>query len=108
MTIVMEQAVPAVRPATAARPRLPHLVGVSAYVVLAVVVMGRFVGHPGERVSSHLPTDHTWFEWLLAHGAHFVAHGGNPLFSAAQNHPLGVNMMANTSVLGVTVPLAPL
>ncbi|WP_249998322.1 glycosyltransferase 87 family protein [Actinoplanes sp. M2I2] len=108
MTIAAENAPPAVRPAPPARPRLPHLAAVSAYVLLGVVVMGRFAGRPGERVSAHLPIDHTWFEWLLAHGAHVVAHGGNPLFSTAQNYPLGVNMMANTSVLGVTVPLAPL
>lgn len=111
MTMVLEKAPAAIPADPAARPRrrrLPHLAAVSAYVVLGIVMMGRFVGRPGERVSSHLPTDHTWFEWLLAHGAHFVVHGGNPLFSTAQNYPLGVNMMVNTSVLGVTVPLAPL
>jgi hypothetical protein len=60
------------------------------------------------RVSSHLPTDHSWFEWLLSHGAYSVRHWENPLFSARQNAPIGVNLMANTSVLGISLPLAPL
>lgn len=59
-------------------------------------------------MSSHLPTDHSWFEWLFTHGAYSVRHLENPLFTTRQNAPLGVNMMANTSLLGVTLPLAPL
>jgi hypothetical protein len=113
MTVLIDQVPEAVRapqasPDRASRSRWPHLAALAAYVTLAVVVMWRFLADPGERVSSHLPIDNTWFEWLLAHGAHFLAHGGNPLFSTAQNVPYGVNMMANTSVLGVTIPLAPL
>jgi hypothetical protein len=111
MTVLLDQAPSAVHSpevAAGARARLPHVAALSAYVVLGVVVMWQYLGDPGERISSHLPADHTWFEWLLAHGAHFLAHGGNPLFSTAQNTPYGVNMMANTSVLGVTIPLAPL
>jgi len=30
-----------------------------------------------------------------------------PLLSTLQNHPLGVNMMANTAMFGLSVPLAP-
>ncbi|GAA3950569.1 hypothetical protein [Actinoplanes auranticolor] len=113
MTVLLDQAPSAVHPPApvatgAARSRRPHVAALAAYVVLGLVVMGNFLGDPGALVSSHLPADHTWFEWLLAHGAHFLAHGGNPLFSTTQNVPYGVNMMANTSVLGVTVPLAPL
>ena len=113
MTVLLDQVpevvqTPEVGAIREARSRLPHLAAPAAYVTLAVVVMWRFLGDPGERVSAHLPIDNTWFEWLLAHGAHFLAHGGNPLFSTAQNVPYGVNMMANTSVLGVTIPLAPL
>jgi len=59
-------------------------------------------------VSSHLPTDHSWFEWLLSHGAYSVRHLENPLFSVRQNAPDGVNMMANTSVLGISLPLSPI
>lgn len=86
---------------------LPWVAALGVYVALGTVVMGQFVADLGDRTSRDLAADQTWFEWLLAHGAHVLAHGGNPLFSTAQNTPYGVNMMANTSVLGITIPLAP-
>ncbi|MBM2620982.1 hypothetical protein JIG36_36330 [Actinoplanes sp. LDG1-06] len=81
---------------------------VGVFVVLGLVVMGQYLPDPDGRVAAHLDIDNTWFEWLLAHGAYSVRHLSNPLFSFRQNAPDGVNMMANTSVLGVTLPLAPL
>ena len=77
-------------------------------MLLGVFVCLNYWGDVTGRVSSHLPTDHSWFEWLFAHGAYSVRHLENPLFTARQNAPDGVNMMANTSLLGVTLPLAPL
>jgi hypothetical protein len=93
----------------AARPRRwpVHLVVAAVYVGLGLLVMGHFLGDPNGRVSSHLANDNTWFQWLLSHGAYSVRHLENPFFSLRQNYPIGVNMMANTSVLGVTLPLAP-
>jgi hypothetical protein len=88
--------------------KLPDAVAVVVYLGLGVLVMGRYLAHPGHVVNGHLPSDNTWFEWLLEHGAYSVRHLANPLFSHRQNVPDGVNMMANTSVLGVTIPLAPL
>ncbi|MDP9795539.1 uncharacterized membrane protein YuzA (DUF378 family) [Catenuloplanes nepalensis] len=92
-------------PARAAR--WPHLVAAGVYLALGLVVMGRYLADPNGTLTPQVPADHTWFQWLLSHGAHVVRHLENPLFSAAQNAPDGVNMMANTSVLGVTIPLAP-
>jgi hypothetical protein len=90
------------------RPRLSaHLIVVAGYIGLGLLVMGRLVVDPRGQVSAHLAGDHTWFQWLLAHGEYSVRHLQNPLFSTRQNYPTGVNMMANTSVLGVTIPLAP-
>ncbi len=34
-------------------------------------------------------------------------HGENPLFTPQLNAPDGVNLMANTGLLGLTVPLVP-
>ncbi|GAB7051822.1 glycosyl transferase [Catenuloplanes indicus JCM 9534] len=85
----------------------PHLVAVGVYLALGLVVMGRYLADPNGTLTSHVPADHTWFQWLLSHGAHAVRHLENPLFSTAQNAPDGVNMMANTSVLGVTIPMTP-
>lgn len=84
-----------------------HVVAVLAYVGLALVVMANFAAHPMDRVSDHLANDNTWFQWLLSHAVYSVRHFENPLFSVRQNYPVGVNMMANTSVLGVTLPLVP-
>nr|WP_255510038.1 hypothetical protein [Micromonospora sp. AP08] len=90
------------------RPARADVLAIGAYVVLGVLVCLNYWGDVQHRVSSHLPTDHSWFEWLFAHGAYSVRHLENPLFTARQNAPDGVNMMANTSLLGVTLPLAPL
>ncbi len=76
-------------------------------MLLGVLVCLNYWGDVEHRVSSHLPTDHSWFEWLFSHGAYSLRHLENPLFSMRQNAPDGVNMMANTSLLGATLPLAP-
>ncbi|GGM34905.1 glycosyl transferase [Micromonospora sonchi] len=89
-------------------PARSDVLAIGAYVLLGVLVCLNYWVDVNNRVSSHLPTDHSWFEWLFSHGAYSVLHLENPLFSMRQNAPDGVNMMANTSLLGVTLPLAPL
>ncbi|MEU5940039.1 hypothetical protein ABZ807_12770 [Micromonospora sp. NPDC047548] len=89
------------------RPSRADILAIAAYVVHGVFVCLTYWVDVQHRVSSHLPTDHSWFEWLFQHGAYSVRHLENPLFSARQNAPDGVNMMANTSLLGMTLPLAP-
>lgn len=89
------------------RPSRADVLAIGAYVLLGVLVCLNYWVDVQHRVSSHLPTDHSWFEWLFSHGAYSVRHLENPLFSARQNAPDGVNMMANTSLLGMTLPLAP-
>ncbi|MGC5329337.1 hypothetical protein [Micromonospora sp. DT62] len=90
------------------RPSRADVLAIGAYVLLGLFVCLNYWVDVQNRVSSHLPTDHSWFEWLFSHGAYSVRHLENPLFTARQNAPDGVNMMANTSLLGVTLPLAPL
>ncbi|WP_346540114.1 hypothetical protein [Micromonospora sp. DPT] len=89
------------------RPSRADVLAIGAYALLGVLVCLNYWVDVQHRVSSHLPTDHSWFEWLFQHGAYSVRHLENPLFSARQNAPDGVNMMANTSLLGMTLPLAP-
>lgn len=90
------------------RPARADVLAIGVYLALGVLVcLNHWVDVPS-RVSAHLPTDHSWFEWLFSHGAYSVWHLENPLFTTRQNAPDGVNMMANTSLLGVTLPLAPL
>jgi hypothetical protein len=52
--------------------------------------------------------DQAQFEWMLAHGARVVRHLDYPFVSTRMNAPDGVNLMANTSVLGLSVPMSPL
>jgi hypothetical protein len=99
---------PTPRRASGARRLGTDAAVVACYIGLGLLVMAQYLTNADGRVSAHLAVDQTWFEWLLSHGVHSVRHWENPLFSTRQNVPTGVNMMANTSVLGVTVPLAPL
>ncbi|WP_069813875.1 hypothetical protein [Streptomyces sp. TP-A0874] len=52
--------------------------------------------------------DQNQWEWFFGVTAHHVLTGQDPLFSTLQNFPDGVNLMGNTVMLGLSVPLAPL
>jgi hypothetical protein len=54
------------------------------------------------------PQDQAFFEWMLAHGARVLTDGVYPFFSDRMNYPDGVNLMANTSVLAVSLPMTPI
>ena len=45
--------------------------------------------------------------WFLAWPAHAISHWQNPFFSTAINYPSGVNMVTNTTMLGLGVLFAP-
>jgi hypothetical protein len=79
-----------------------------SYLAVALWATGHVWWNVKGRVLASNPGDHTFFEWMLAHGARLVTHPENPFFSHAMNAPDGVNMMANTSVLGVAIPLSPI
>ncbi|WP_030199434.1 dolichyl-phosphate beta-glucosyltransferase [Streptomyces sp. NRRL S-87] len=51
--------------------------------------------------------DQNQWEWFFAVTADNVSHLRNPLFSDLQGMPDGVNLMANTVMLGLSVPLTP-
>ncbi|RKN26300.1 hypothetical protein D7044_30085 [Micromonospora musae] len=78
---------------------------VVGYLGLAVLLTGGQWGRP-ERLF-HQAGDQILFEWMLAHAARSVVTGQNPLHSTALNAPDGINLMANTSVLGLGLPLTP-
>ena len=52
-------------------------------------------------------SDVHFFEWTLIHATRIFTHGENPFFTPQLNAPDGVNLMANTGLLGLTVPLVP-
>ncbi|MFJ7996632.1 glycosyltransferase [Streptomyces sp. NPDC096310] len=52
-------------------------------------------------------SDQNQWEWFFAVTADNVTHLRNPLFTTIQNFPDGVNLMANTVMLGLSIPLTP-
>ena len=51
--------------------------------------------------------DPALFLWFFQWPATALAHGQNPFYSTALFHPTGINLLAQTSVTGVTLPLVP-
>ncbi|WP_434085635.1 DUF6541 family protein [Nocardia sputorum] len=82
------------------------LVGVGYLTLAAVVLSGQWRNtDSGYLVKSG--QDQTMWEWFFAVTAHSVETMRNPLGTDLQNFPAGVNMMANTAMFGVGVPLTP-
>ncbi|HEX7744404.1 MAG TPA: hypothetical protein VF462_03960 [Micromonosporaceae bacterium] len=106
---------PASAPTGSARPRWPRwprwldrrdLAAVLSFVALAFWVTIRLWGNPSHGLADN-EMDQAFFEWMLAHGARVVTDLAYPFVSYQMNVPDGVNMMANTSVLAVSIPLTP-
>ena len=79
----------------------------STYVLAAVYLTGRIWVNPADRVLATNRTDHVQFQWFFAHAAWAITNFKNPLVTDQINVPHMVNLMSNTSFLGVTIPLAP-
>ncbi|KOG12145.1 dolichyl-phosphate beta-glucosyltransferase, partial [Streptomyces viridochromogenes] len=88
------------RPADVFAPFLFLLMSVALY-------SGRFFD-PAHRYLPDSLRDQNQWEWFFAVTADNVAHFRNPLFSELQGFPDGVNLMANTVMPGLSVPLTPL
>lgn len=52
-------------------------------------------------------SDHAQFLWFLRHATRIVTEGVDPFATTMLNAPNGVNLMANTSALGLTMPMVP-
>ncbi|MCC3776909.1 glycosyltransferase family 2 protein [Streptomyces sp. UNOB3_S3] len=91
------------RTAGPARFAIPAL-----FLLLALFLYAGLWSDPAGRYLIDSDQDQQQWEWFFAVTADNVAHLRNPLFSDLQNFPLGVNLMANTAMLGLSVPLAPL
>ncbi|GAA2467452.1 hypothetical protein [Winogradskya humida] len=112
MPTIEEEVSPAPAEQLTPEPRtrrgLGSLWALLSYPVLAVVVMIQLWISPSGRVLASNDDDHGFFLFVLAHGERVVFHGDNPFFTDRMNVPDGVNLMANTSVLALTVPFAPI
>ncbi|MCC3653023.1 glycosyl transferase [Streptomyces sp. S07_1.15] len=97
--------------ANARRRRLPRpaALAVPAGYLLASLLL--YAGLWADLDRSYLVDsgrDQNQWEWFFAVTAHHVLSGDSPLFTTLQNYPLGANLMANTAMFGVSIPLAPL
>ena len=98
------------RPA-AGRPaplRALDLLAVPAYLAVASYVLSGLIGAVRGGYLSQGVQDQQAFEWYFGAAAHNLTTLSNPLFTDLQNFPDGVNLMANASMLGLGIPLAPL
>ncbi|MFI0486858.1 hypothetical protein [Actinomadura sp. 9N215] len=78
------------------------------FVGAAFVVLKNLWADPARRYLVDGGQDQTQWEWFFAVTARSVTHLDDPLFTTLQNTPDGVNLMANTVMLGVSVPLTPI
>ncbi|WP_246606875.1 DUF2079 domain-containing protein [Paractinoplanes toevensis] len=78
----------------------------ASYVLLAAWIVRDLVPDPARRLLYN-QDDNGFFLAMMAHGERVVFHGDSPLFTTRLNFPDGVNLMANTSMLAVSIPLAP-
>ncbi|PWK29574.1 YfhO family protein [Actinoplanes xinjiangensis] len=77
------------------------------FLLLGVFVMIKLWIDPNGRVLQGNDSDHGIFLFMLAHAERVVFDGGPLFYEDRFNVPFGVNMMANTSILALALPLAP-
>jgi hypothetical protein len=91
-----------------ARPRVLDGVIVLAYLFVSFGLYRDLWLHLGDGYLVDSGEDQNLFEWFFAVQAHALAAGHPTLFSTLQNFPVGVNLMGNTAMPGLVLPLAPL
>lgn len=63
---------------------------------------------PSGRVAALYSSDPAQVQFFLAHSVRVVLHGEFPFFTDRLNYPDGVNLMANTAILGLGIPMVPI
>lgn len=81
---------------------------VALFLLMSMALYSGRLFDPDHRYLPDSLQDQNQWEWFFDVTAHNLAHLHNPLFSDLQGFPDGVNLMANTVMLGLTVPFAPL
>lgn len=80
----------------------------AAYLALSVVMWWNvWSTHPTTATTCGCG-DTSLFLWFLEWPAYALTHGHSLFYSTALFHPGGINLLANTSVLAIGVPLAPI
>jgi hypothetical protein len=79
----------------------------AGYLLMAFVVTSKLWLHPQGVMLRENRQDNIQFEWVLLNSVRTLRHLSDPFFTDLFNAPFGVNLMANTSVWGLAIPLAP-
>ncbi|MBL1096033.1 glycosyltransferase [Streptomyces sp. 205] len=79
----------------------------AGYLLLSVVLFHGLWRDPRHRYLIDGGQDQNQWEWFFAVTADNVFALRDPFFTTLQNVPSGVNLMANTTMLGLSIPLAP-
>ncbi|MFZ0664205.1 MAG: hypothetical protein WAM97_00505 [Acidimicrobiales bacterium] len=82
--------------------------GFLVFLVLSVILWWHvWTSHPST-VTTCACDDPSLFVWFLEWPAYAIAHGHNPFFSSSLFYPQGFNLLSNTGVLALGIPLAPI
>jgi hypothetical protein len=100
--------VPGRTPAWLPEGRRADLVVAGAYLAAALYVTSSlWTGIRDRVVAGYGTQDQVLMEWFLGHAARALTHLQNPMYSHQLDAPWGVNMMAQTNVLGLGLPMTP-
>ncbi|MDI1459947.1 hypothetical protein QEZ54_03100 [Catellatospora sp. KI3] len=102
---------PSEHPARVRAPRRVDRAGAlaaTAYLVMAGFVTFGLWRDGARAVLVANPQDHVFFQFVLQHAVGVLRDGTDPFLTADMNTPYGVNLMANTVILGLGLPLAPI
>ncbi|MEO3742893.1 hypothetical protein [Plantactinospora sp. B5E13] len=78
-----------------------------AFLLAALWVTSQIWLDPAGRVAALYSSDPAQVQYFLAHSVRVVLHGEYPFFTDRLNYPDGVNLMANTAILGLGIPMIP-
>ncbi|HEX5595645.1 MAG TPA: hypothetical protein VFX61_06420 [Micromonosporaceae bacterium] len=77
------------------------------FLAAALWVTARIWRDPAGRVASLYSGDPAQVQFFLAHSVRVLLHGEFPFYTERLNYPDGVNLMANTAILGLGLPMVP-
>ncbi|MFI6164165.1 hypothetical protein ACIA59_29955 [Micromonospora haikouensis] len=88
-------------------PRRRDLAVYGLFLLAALWVTSQIWVDPAGRVASLYSSDPAQVQFFLAHSVRVVLHGEFPFYTDQFNYPDGVNLMANTAVLALGIPMVP-
>ncbi|MGC1212398.1 MAG: hypothetical protein WA890_14150 [Micromonospora sp.] len=88
-------------------PRRQDLGAYAVFLLAALWVTGRIWVDPVGRVAPLYTSDPAQVQFFLAHSVRVVLHGEFPFYTDQFNYPDGVNLMANTAILALGIPMVP-